>query len=168
MLSKNLESAINEQLNFEIYSAHIYLAMSAYCSDLGLSGFENWFQIQYQEELAHAKKFMKFINEKGGRVRIKGFEDPQNDYESLLDVFETSLRHEQEVTKRIYNLMDIAIDEREHATKSFLQWFIDEQVEEEDSFTDLINKINLVKDAGLYLLDQELATRVFVDPNAQN
>ncbi len=164
MLSKKLLDAINEQMNYEIYSAHIYLGMAGYCADLGLSGFENWFLVQYEEELFHAKKFYGYINEKGSRVTVKGFEDPDNEYGSLLEVFETALSHEQKVTARIYNLMDIATDEREHATKSFLQWFIDEQVEEESTVTDLINKIKLVKDSGLYLLDQELAKRVFTPP----
>ncbi len=164
MLSKKLLDAINDQMNFEIYSAHIYLGMAGYCADLGLSGFENWFLVQYEEELFHAKKFYGYINEKGSRVAVKGFEDPVNEYGSLLEVFETALSHEQKVTARIYNLMDIATDEREHATKSFLQWFIDEQVEEESNVSDLINKIKLVKDSGLYLLDQELANRVFTPP----
>ncbi len=164
MLSKKLLDAINDQMNFEIFSAHIYLGMAGYCADLGLSGFENWFLVQYEEELFHAKKFYGYINEKGSRVAVKGFEDPVNEYGSLLEVFETALSHEQKVTARIYNLMDIATDEREHATKSFLQWFIDEQVEEESNVTDLISKIKLVKDSGLYLLDQELAKRVFTPP----
>ncbi len=164
MLGKKLEEMLNDQMNFEIYSAHIYLAMAGYCSEIGLSGFENWFLIQYEEELFHAKKFFKFISSKGGRVHIKGFEDMDNNFESLLDAFQTSLHHEQIVTKRIYALMDVANDEREYATTSFLQWFIDEQVEEEENVGDLIRKIELVKDAGLYLLDQEVAKRTFVAP----
>ncbi|XMB87341.1 ferritin [Mycoplasmatota bacterium WC44] len=161
MLSKKLEQALNDQMNFEIYSAHIYLAMAGFCSEMGLNGFENWFLIQYEEELFHAKKFFKYISTKGGRVNITGFNDMDNHYESLLDTFEKSLKHEQAVTKRIYNLMDIARDEREYATTSFLQWFIDEQVEEEETVENLITKIKLVKDAGLYLLDQEVGTRTF-------
>ncbi len=164
MLSKKLLDALNDQMNFEIYSAHIYLSMAGYCSDLGLSGFENWFLVQYEEELFHAKKIFRYINDKGARVTVRGFEDPVNEYNSLLDVFESALAHEQKVTERFYNLMDVAIEEREHATKSFLQWFIDEQVEEENNVTDLINKIKLVKDSGLYLLDQEQAKRVFTIP----
>ncbi len=164
MLSKKLEDALNDQMNFEIYSAHIYLGMAGYCADLGLAGFENWFLVQYEEELFHAKKIFKYINEKGARVNVKGFKDPANEYGSLLEAFEAALGHEQKVTERMYNLMDIATDEREHATKSFLQWFIDEQVEEESTVNDLICKIKLVKDSGLYLLDQELAKRTFNEP----
>jgi len=164
MLTEKLEKAIVDQINFELYSANIYLAMANYCASQGQAGFENWFMVQYEEEIFHAKKFMKYINEKGGRVIITGFDAVQNEYESLLDVFEQSLHHEQIVTSRIYNLMDIAIDEREHATRSFLNWFVDEQVEEEDNVRNIIDKLKLVKDAGLYLLDQELAQRTFVAP----
>jgi ferritin len=166
-MNKNLIDAINTQINFEIESAHIYLAMQSYVAELGLAGFENWLDIQYQEELAHAKKFMKFINERNGRVIITGFENPRNDYTSLLEVFEVALNHEFEVTRRINEIMTLAHEERDYATISFLQWFIDEQVEEEDNFSTLIDQIKLVKDGGLYMLDKELATRVFVDPNAK-
>lgn len=164
MLSKTIEKALNDQMNFEIYSAHIYLAMAGYASELGLEGFHNWFMVQYEEELFHAKKFMSYISERGGRALVTGFADPRNDYDSLLNAFEVTLGHEQEVTSRIYSLMDLAKDERDHASSSFLQWFIDEQVEEEDSVQALIGKIKLVKDAGLYLLDQEVAKRTFVAP----
>lgn len=166
-MNKKLEDAINVQLNFEIESAHIYLAMQGYVASLGLPGFENWLAIQYEEELAHAKKFMKYVNERGGRVLIKGFEDPRTDYKSLLEVFEVALNHEFEVTRRINEMMKLAHEEMDFATISFLGWFVDEQVEEEDNFSTLIDQIKLVKDAGLFMLDKELATRVFVDPNAK-
>ena len=161
MLSQKLENALNTQFNYEIESANIYLAMAGYTSHLGLDGFTNWFMAQYEEELFHAKKIMKFINDKGGRIDVRGFSAPKNNFSSLLDVFEETLRHETVVTKKFYDIMDIALDEKEHSTKSFLQWFIDEQVEEEASVGDMINKIKLVKDAGLYLLDQEAAKRTF-------
>ncbi|QVK20211.1 ferritin [Mycoplasmatota bacterium] len=167
MLTKRLEKALNDQMNFEIYSAHIYLAMAGYCAELGLEGFENWFLVQYEEELFHAKKFFKFISSKGGRIIITGFENPENDYPSLLSVYEKSLEHEQLVTSRIYDLMSIAHEEKEYATTSFLQWFIDEQLEEEESVANIISKIKLVKDAGLYLLDQEVAQRTFVPPTGE-
>ena len=166
-MNKRIEDAINEQLNFEIESAHVYLAMNGYVATLGLEGFVQWFDVQYQEELAHSKKFMNYINERGGRVIIKGFEDPRTEYKSLQEVFEVALEHEYEVTKRINNIMKIAHEENDYATISFLQWFIDEQVEEEDSFSTMIDKIKLVKDAGLYMLDKEVGARVFVDPNAK-
>ncbi|MGS0971839.1 MAG: ferritin [Candidatus Izemoplasmataceae bacterium] len=162
MMDKKLVDAINTQLNFEIESAHVYLAMAGYVATLGLDGFENWFMIQYEEELAHAKKFINYVNDRGERVHITGFETPKNDFKSLLEVFETSLAHEKEVTRRINNLVDIAHELKDHAAISFLNWYVDEQVEEEDNFSSLIDKIKLVKDAGLYMLDKELATRVFV------
>ena len=107
-MNKRLEDAINTQLNFEIESAHIYLAMEGYVATLSLPGFENWLTVQYQEELAHARKFMKYINERNGKVIIKGFEDPRIEYKSLLEVFEVALNHEFEVTARINNIMKIA------------------------------------------------------------
>lgn len=166
-MNKKLEDAINTQINFEIESAHIYLAMQSYVAELGLAGFENWLDIQYQEELAHAKKFMNYVNERSGRVIIKGFEDPRNDYSSLLEVFEVALNHEFEVTRRINEIMTLAHEEKDYATISFLQWFVDEQVEEEDNFSTLITQIKLVQSGGLYMLDKELTGRVFVDPNAK-
>ena len=164
MLSERLEKALNKQFNFEIESAHIYLAMAGYTSDLGLNGFTQWFMAQYEEELFHAKKIMKFIDDKGGRISVSGFNAPKNEYSSILEAFEETLKHEAEVTEKFYDLIDLAIEEREHATKSFLQWFVDEQVEEEASVSDMISKIKLVKDAGLFLLDQEAGKRTFTAP----
>lgn len=164
-MNKKLEQAINTQLNFEIESAFVYLAMKNYLASLSLDGFVNWFDIQFQEEMAHAQKFMDFVNERGGRVEIKGFETPQNEFNSILEVLETSLNHEKEVTRRIHNLMKLAIEESDYPSVSLLQWYVDEQVEEEDNFTKLIEKVKLVKDAGLYMLDKELAARVFVPIN---
>jgi len=164
IMNQKLVDAINVQINYEIESAHIYLAMAGYIATLGLEGFENWMMIQYQEELAHAKKFMTYLNERGARVEIKGFQDPRNDFESLLEVFEVSLEHELSVTSRINNLMSIAHDVKDYASISFLQWFVDEQVEEEDNFGRMIDKIKLVGGKGLYMLDKDIGTRVFVDP----
>ena len=138
--------------------------MAGYTSDLGLNGFTQWFMAQYEEELFHAKKIMKFIDDKGGRISVSGFNAPKNEYSSILEAFEETLKHEAEVTEKFYDLIDLAIEEREHATKSFLQWFVDEQVEEEASVSDMISKIKLVKDAGLFLLDQEAGKRTFVAP----
>lgn len=166
MLNERLEAAINEQINFEIESAHIYLAMQAYIQTLALPGFDNWFAVQYKEELAHSQRFMKYMGERGARVEIRGFETPRKEYTSLLEVYEVALHHEFEVTRRINEIMSLAHELKDFATISFMQWFVDEQVEEEDSFQSMIDKIKLVKDAGLYILDQEAGSRVFVDPNA--
>ncbi len=161
-MNKKLEDAINTQLNFEIESAFVYLAMKNYLESLSLDGFVNWFDIQFQEEMAHAQKFMNFVNERDGRVEIRGFETPRNEFESVLEVLEVSLNHEKEVTRRINNLMKLAIEEADYASVSLLNWYIDEQVEEEDNFSKLIAKVKLLKGSGLFMLDKELATRVFV------
>jgi ferritin len=163
-MNQKLVDAINDQLNYEIESAHIYLAMAGYVGSLGLEGFENWLMVQYEEELAHAKKFMAYLNERGARVKVTGFGNPRNDYDSILEVFEVSLKHEYTVTDRINKLMKLAHETSDYAAINLLQWYIAEQVEEEDSFGKVIDKIKLVKDAGLYLLDKEMALRVFVDP----
>ncbi len=161
-MNKKLEEAINTQLNFEIESAFVYMAMKNYLETLSLEGFVNWFDIQFQEEMAHAQKFMNYVNERGGRVEIRGFETPKNEFNSVLEVLEASLAHEKEVTRRIHNLMKLAIEENDYPSISFLQWYVDEQVEEEDNFSKLIEKVKIVKNSGLYMLDKELATRVFV------
>ena len=164
-MNKKLEQAIYTQLNFEIESAFVYVAMKNYLETQYLYGFVNWFNIQYQEEIAHAEKFMDYLNNRGGRVEIRGFNTPKNDFSSVLEVLETALAHEQEVTRRIHELMKLAVAENDFPSITLLQWYVDEQVEEEDNFTRLIEKVKLVKDAGLYMLDKELATRVFVPIN---
>ncbi|MFH5882380.1 ferritin [Liberiplasma polymorphum] len=164
-MNKTLEKAINTQINFEIESAFVYLAMKNYLETLSLDGFVNWYDIQFQEEMAHAQKFMDFINNLGGRVEITNWPAPKNDYNSILEVLETSLAHEKEVTKRIHNLMHLAEEEKDYPTISLLKWYVDEQVEEEDNFSRLIEKVKLVKDAGLYMLDKELESRVFIPIN---
>lgn len=163
MLSDKLHAALNEQLNYEFYSAHAYLAMAAYCSDKSYDGFANFFLIQAEEERFHAMKFYHFLSDMGYRATIDGFGNPGNEFKSILDAFEQALNHEKEVTRRIYNLVDIALDEREHATNAFLKWFIDEQVEEESTFNTLIAKISRIQNDSnaLFMLDAELATRTF-------
>lgn len=166
MISQKLFDALNEQLNFEYLSAHYYIGMAAYFSNEGLDGFANFFLIQAEEERFHASKFYKFINEMDGRVSINCIEGVKNDFESPVDVFKTALHHEQIVTKRIYNLLDIATEEREHATISFLKWFVDEQVEEESGMKDKITKLERISDNShaLYVMDSELAARSFTTP----
>ena len=166
MLSENLHTALNEQMNYEFYSAHAYLAMAAYCTNESYDGFANFFLVQAEEERFHAMKFYTYLSDKGYRATVDGFDNPGNEFSSILDVFETALHHEKEVTRRIYHLADIALDEREHATMAFLKWFIDEQVEEEATFDTLIQKIKRIeKDSNaMFMLDAELATRTFVPP----
>ena len=163
MLSEKLLDELNLQIKHELYSAHYYLAMAAYCEGEDLGGFANFFLEQAKEERFHAMKFYNFVNEMDGRVKILGLEEPQNNFGSPLEVFKAALEHEKFVTSRIYKLMDIAMEEKEHATISFLKWFIDEQVEEESMMKDIIAKLERLegKAAGLYMLDKELGQRVF-------
>ncbi len=166
MLSERLQKALNDQVNYEFYSAYTYLAMAAYAESEDLGGFANFFKVQYEEELFHAMKFYNYINQMDGRVVIEAMKKPQVEYESVLHLFEAGYEHEKTVTSKIYNLANIATEEKEHATLSLLQWFIDEQVEEEQNFNTIIKKLKRIESnpAALYMLDEELATRVFTPP----
>lgn len=166
MVSENLVTALNEQMNFEFESANVYIAMAAYCSSESLDGFANFFLVQAEEERFHAMKFYNFINDVGHRAIIKGMEYPNNDFTSVLEAFEKGLAHEKDVTKRIYNLSDIALTEREHATMAFLKWFIEEQVEEESTFDTIIQKLKRIQNDSnaLFMMDAEFAARTFTPP----
>ena len=166
MSNKILEKALNEHLNAEMYSAYLYLSMSAYFSDTGLSGFANWMRVQAKEEQFHAMKFYDYINERGGKVLLTAIEAPQQEWASPLEAVQAVLAHEKKVTALINNLVDLAIDERDHATNIFLQWFVTEQVEEEDNVNEILNKLKLagVEGNGMFMLDKDLATRVFTLP----
>ncbi|WP_066893383.1 ferritin [Clostridium nigeriense] len=163
MLSEKLSKALNDQVNFEFYSSYTYLAMAGYCESIDLSGFANFFRVQAKEELDHAMKIYDYVYQKNGSVILEKIEKPKADYDGIIDVFEKGYEHEQLVTKKIYELTDIAYEEREHSTISLLQWFIDEQVEEENSFNSLVKRVRRIEDnpAGLYLMDDELAARVY-------
>ena len=166
MLSDKLITALNEQVNFELYSEYVYLAMASYCEAQDLKGFANFFRVQCQEERFHAMKFFDYIYLMNGRVILKDIPQPANEFEDVASVFIKSLKHENEVTRRIYSLADLASQEKEHATMSLLKWFIDEQVEEENSFNSIIKKLQRIgnNSAALYMLDDELALRVFTPP----
>ena len=166
MLSKSLESAINDQVTFEFYSSYTYLAMAAYCESIDLSGFANFFRLQAKEEIDHAMKFYDYVFQKGGTIVLGEIDKPKDTYKDVVEVFETGLAHEELVTKKIYSIMDIAVAQKEHATISFLNWFVDEQVEEEDNFTTILKKVKRCVDNphALYMIDVELAQRVYVAP----
>ena len=166
MLSKKIEDALIMQINKELFSEYLYLSMATYFAAEGLSGFENFFIIQAQEERFHAMKFYNFVNERGGRVLLKKLEDPKTDFVSVDEIFELALGHERFISKSIYELMDLAIKEKDHATKSFLNWFVDEQVEEEASMEAILDKLKLIggKGHGLLMMDNELGTRTFTPP----
>lgn len=164
MLSQKLVDALNDQISFEIHSALIYKAMQAYFEAEDLPGMANWMDIQFQEEMSHAEKMFQFVCETGGRVKMLAMEEPCNDYSSPLNAFETALSHEQIVTSRINNLMDLAQQEKDHAAQIFLQWFVTEQVEEESNVSHIIAQLKRIKEdgRGLMMIDQELSKRVFV------
>ncbi|MFD0678812.1 MULTISPECIES: ferritin [unclassified Paenibacillus] len=166
MLNDALSKALNDQLNFEFYSAQVYLAMAAYCSAESLDGFANFYIVQAEEERFHAMKIYKFLNDRGRRAFIMGMENPNNEYKSMLDVFQHAFEHEQLVTQRFYDLSDLAMNEREHATINFLKWFIDEQVEEEAMFDSIINKLKRIDtdSNAFFMLDAEFSQRVFTSP----
>lgn len=168
MLGKKIEDALNRQLNAELYSAYLYLSMSAYFQSANLSGAANWMKIQAQEELVHAEKFFDFVNERGGLVKLNEIEMPPAEWDSALPAFEAVCTHEQKVTWLISDLVDLARSEKDHATESFLQWFVAEQVEEESSAIAVVKKLKLAGDArgALFMVDSELGRRVFAPPAA--
>ncbi|MDA3890991.1 MAG: ferritin [Salinivirgaceae bacterium] len=165
MLTKRMEKELNKQINAEYWSAYFYLSMSAYLGSEGLAGGANWMRVQYQEEISHALKFFDYIVERGGRVNLMPILEVPKAWNGLINIFEETLKHEQKVTGLIYNLMDVAIEEKDHAAKSFLQWYVDEQVEEESGVQTILDQLKMVegKGHGLFLIDKDLGLRVFVD-----
>ncbi len=168
MISPKIEKALNEQINAEMFSAYLYLAMVAYFQDKNLSGFANWMTVQNQEETFHAMKFFRYVNERGGRVTLGAIEKPQFEWESPLAAMEAARKHEAYITGRINELMNLAIKEKDHATANFLGWFVDEQVEEEDNVNEVVQKLRLLGSdgGGLFMMDRDMATRVFTPPVA--
>jgi ferritin len=164
MLAAKIESELNRQLNAELYSAHLYLSMSAYCASKNLSGFAHWMRIQFEEEQAHALKLYKYILDRGGRVLLASIESPESEWGGIIDVFENVLKHEGTITKSINDVVDAALAEKDHATVALLQWFVTEQVEEEAGVSDILDQLKLINGAGagLFMLDREAKARVFV------
>ena len=167
MLSQKLQDAINEQINAELWSAYLYLAMSMDAESKGHNGVANWFFIQFKEEQDHARIFMNYINQRGGRVLLKAIDAVPTQWASPMEVFTATLEHEQKVTALINGLYALAVEENDYATRDRLNWFITEQVEEEDNCRTLIDKLRLIGDngMGLYMIDRELATRTYVAPS---
>ena len=162
-MDKGLVKSLNDQLNFELYSAYIYQAMASHFKAQNLNGFANWMDVQVQEELVHATKFYTFLHDRNVDVELGAIAKPPTKWDSPLAVFEHALKHEQLVTKRINSLADQAAKVSDHATSNFLLWFINEQVEEEANTTDVIQQIKLVG-KEIFMLDRELAQRVFTPP----
>jgi ferritin len=171
MISEPIVKGLNSQLNAELYSSYLYLSMSAYCKSINLDGFANWLYVQAQEELMHAMKFYHFILQRGGTVSLGAIEAPKTRWDSPESVFENVLSHEKKVTGLINGLMDASIEARDHATQIFLQWFVTEQVEEEENAAGILEQLRFVKDTkgGIFMMDRELAQRApMVAPPAEN
>ncbi len=166
MLSKNLQKAINDQINKEFFSEYLYLSMAAHCKTVNMDGIANYFLVQAQEEHFHAMKFFNFVNDRGGKVELKAIAAPKVHFKSLIEIFEETLEHEKLVTASIHGLMELAIKEKDHAVTSFLKWYVDEQVEEEATVGKILHKLKLIgaEGHGLLMIDNELAAKVFTPP----
>ena len=166
MIKKTIEKALNEQLNKEFHSAYIYLGMSAYASTNGFNGCAKWFSTQYQEEVTHAMKLFRYLEEQNADIDLKDIKAHNVKAENIVDVFVDAFKHEQKMTQSLNTLSDLALKEKDHATYNLLQWYVNEQVEEEALFGEIIDKLKMVGNDGfgLYSIDKELGDRVFTDP----
>lgn len=166
MISKKMEKMLNEQINKELYSSHLYLSICSYFMDKELDGFANFFRVQAQEELFHANKQFDFVHDVGGKVVMMAVEAPESSFKNIIQIFEVTLKHEQEVSKSINSIAKQAMTENDFATYAFLQWFITEQVEEEATVNNLLAKLRMIGDnsSALYLLNAELKQRTFIPP----
>jgi ferritin len=161
MLSKVVQDTINEQIKNELYSAYLYLSMSASCEAANLHGCAHWMRVQSQEEVSHAMKFFEFVFDRGGRVVLQAIDQPPVDFKSPLDLFQQTLQHEQKVTAMINHIYDLAAKENDYATQTFVQWFITEQVEEEKNASQILEQLKVIGDqpAALFMLDSYLGKR---------
>ena len=167
MLSSNLYKAINEQINAELGSAYLYLSMSMDCQAKGYNGIANWFYVQFQEEQAHARIFMNYLNSRDAKVELLPIVEVRTSWDSVLDMFKQTLEHEKKVTGLINNNAAIANEDSDYASINRITWFIDEQGEEEESAREMIAAFEAVEGNkyGMYMLDKELATRTYVAPS---
>lgn len=161
MLSDKMLEALNKQINAELYSSYLYLAMAADFHDKNLSGFARWMEAQAQEEHGHAMKIYAYVHEQMARVKLDAIDAPRTEWDSPLAIFQETFAHEQKVTKMIHDLVTLAREESDYATEGFLGWFVKEQVEEEASAADMRDKLELVGDSknGLFMLDRAAAAR---------
>ena len=167
MINEKVQEAINAQINAEFWSAYLYLSMAMHFEAEGRSGVANWFKIQFQVEQAHAQIFINYLNQRGGRVTLKAIDEVPTTWESPLAAFKATHEHEQKVTSLINNLYTLAEAEHDYATRDRLNWFVSEQVEEEDNCRQLIDKFTLIGNDGMgqYMLDQELGARTYAVPS---
>ncbi len=165
-INKNVEKILNEQINAEFWSAYFYLSMSNYFNATGMPGFANWMRVQFEEETFHAMKMLDYINERSGRVILEPIAEVPSEWDGVLNIYEETLKHEEKVTSLINECMNVAIQEKDHATVNFLQWFVDEQVEEEAGVNEIIDQLKMFKGEGhgLYMMDKEFKARTFVAP----
>lgn len=165
-MDEKMVEALNSQLNAELYSSYMYLSMATYFESEDMSGFSNWMRVQAQEELSHAMKIYDYVIQRGDRVTLTRIESPPTEWKSALDAFEHVYAHEQKVTGLINQLVNLAISLGDHATNNFLQWFVAEQVEEEESSSGVLKKVKMANESlsGLLMLDNELGQRVFNPP----
>lgn len=166
MLSKKMEKAINGQMNKEMYSAYLYMAMSSFATTQGLKGIGHWFMVQYHEEMVHAMKFFEYLQDQGNVVELEAIDKPNGSFTTALSLYEAALEHEHYITRSIYGLVDLALEEHDHASKAFFDWYVTEQVEEEKNATEIIQTLKMIGDnsAALYLYDKELAARMVTVP----
>ncbi len=166
MLHEKMALALNEQINRELYSAYLYMSMSAHSAKIGLKGFANWFMVQYHEEMFHAMKIYEYVQRQGEDVKLKAIETPPDSFASPLEMFNQTLAHEQYITKSINDLMELAIEQKDHATQIFLEWYVTEQIEEEENDNDIILQLKLIGDNphALLMLDRELSARITTVP----
>ncbi len=166
MINEKLQEAFNDQINKEFYSEYLYLAMKVYFQELNLQGFVNWFDVQVQEEHAHAMGMVNYLNDRGGKIDLRAIEKPVVEGNTPLEVFEHVLRHEEYVTSRINYVMDVAEEVKDRAAMHLLDWYIKEQVEEEATVGGVLATLRLIGDdkKALLMLDKDLAARTFVAP----
>ena len=169
MISDKLCAALNKQINAEMYSSYLYLSMSAWFETKSLAGFANWMRVQAEEETFHAMKMFDYVHERGGKVLLEAIEQPESEWESPLSAIKAVLKHEEYVTSLINDLVDVAMEVRDHAGTYFLQWYVEEQVEEEANVGTLLDRMKMIADdsAGMFALDMEMAKRVFTPPAAE-
>ena len=166
MIGMKMEEAINKQINEELYSSYLYVAMAGYFANINLNGFANWMRIQALEERFHATKMFDFLISRGGRIRLESIETPPSEWESPLIAFEEVLKHEEHITSKINEIVDLAVKEKDHASHIFYQWYVTEQVEEEETASGIIQQLKLTGEngSGLFMIDKELLARTFTPP----
>ncbi len=166
MLKKEMNNAINRQINEEFFSAYLYLAMAGYFENKNLPGFANWMRIQFQEEQFHALKMLDYVNERGGSVELEAIAKPEANFGTIVEVFEATLAHEKHITSEIEKLMDLAVELKDYASQRFFGWYIEEQVEEEATAEEILNQLKMFDGKGqaLLMFDKQFAARSFVPP----